>query len=212
MNRAGPIRILIADDHHIVRMGLRTVIHFDPGLLVVAESATADETVSTHSDVKPDVTLLDLRMPGGGMEALRRILAAFPGARILILTTSELEDDMHRTLTAGAAGYLLKSVPPGELAATIRAIHAGAKWIPEPIARILADRAQHPELSPREMEILPLLIKGLSNQDIATALSISHSTAKTHVARILEKLNTATRAEACAEGLRRGLVHQTDQG
>ena len=206
MSKAELIRLLIADDHHIVRMGLKAVLHFDPGLRVVAEASTADETVAAHHAAQPDVTLLDLRMPGSGLEALRRIRRQSPQARVLVLTTSELEEDIHRVLADGASGYLLKNVPPEELATAIRAVHAGRRWVPDAIARKLADRASNPDLSPRETEVLRLVIKGLSNQDIAAALQITHSTAKAHVAHILEKLNVATRAEASSEALRRGLV------
>lgn len=133
---AAPIRILIADDHHLVRMGLKTILHLEPDLRVVAEAATALETVAACASARPDITLLDLRMPGGGIEALRQLRALSPPARVLIITTSDLEEDIHRALTAGANGYILKSVLPEELATAIRAIHAGRAWIPED------DRAQ----------------------------------------------------------------------
>jgi two-component system NarL family response regulator len=210
MNSAQPIRLLIADDHYIVRMGLKTVLHLDPGLRVVAEASSADETIAAHAAARPDVTLLDLRMPGSGLEALRRIRSQSPEARVLVLTTSEMEEDIYRALAAGANGYLLKNIPPEELATAIRAVHGGARWVPDVIARKLADRASNPDLSPREAEVLRLVIKGLSNHDVAAALKITHSTAKAHVARILEKLNVATRAEASTEALRRGLVHPDD--
>ena len=210
MSNPQPIRLLIADDHYIVRMGLKTVLQLDPGLRVVAEASTAEEAVEAALAARPDVTLLDLRMPGGGLEALRRLREQWPGARVLVLTTSEMEEDAHRALAGGAGGYLLKSVPPEELAAAIRAVHGGGRWVPDAIARKLAERASNPDLSPREIEVLRLVIKGLSNQDIAAALRISHSTAKVHVALILEKLNVATRAEASSEALRRGLVHPED--
>lgn len=200
------IRILLADDHHMVRMGLKTILHLEPDLRVVAEAATAAETIAAHADARPDVTLLDLRMPGGGIEALRQIRAQTPQARVLIITTSALEEDIHRALTAGANGYILKSVLPAELATAIRAIHAGGTWIPDAIARKLADRAASPDLSPREREVLHLLVKGLTNPEVATALGISLSTAKAHVASILEKLGVAARSEAAAEAYRRGLL------
>ena len=203
---ATPIRILLADDHHMVRMGLKTILHLEPDLRVVAEAATAPATIAAHAAARPDVTLLDLRMPGGGIPALRQIRAQTPQARVLIITTSELEEDIHRALTAGASGYILKSVLPAELATAIRAIHAGGTWIPDAIARKLADRAASPDLSPREREVLHLLVKGLTNPEIATALGISLSTAKAHVASILEKLGVAARSEAAAEAYRRGLL------
>lgn len=203
---ATPIRILLADDHHMVRMGLKTILHLEPDIRVTAEAATAEETVAAHAVTNPDVTLLDLRMPGGGIEALRQIRARASQARVLIITTSEMEEDIHRALSAGANGYILKSVMPEELATAIRAIHAGGTWIPDAIARKLADRASSPELSPREREVLVFLVKGLSNPEIASALGISLSTAKAHVAKILEKLGVAARSEAAAEAYRRGLL------
>lgn len=207
---AAPIRILLADDHHMVRMGLRTILHLEPDLRVVAEAATAAETIATHATARPDVTLLDLRMPGGGIEALRLIRQQSPRARVLVITTSELEEDIHRALTAAASGYILKSVLPAELATAIRSVHAGGTWIPDVIARKLADRAASPELSPRESEVLRLLVKGLTNPEIAAALGISLGTAKAHVGHILEKLGVAARSEAAAEAYRRGLLH--DEG
>lgn len=141
---ATPIRLLLADDHHMVRMGLKTILHLEPDLRVVAEAATAAETIAAQAAARPDVTLLDLRMPGGGLEALRRIREVAGDARVLIITTSELEEDVHRAFTAGASGYILKSVMPEELARAIRTVHADGRWVPDSIARKLADRASSP--------------------------------------------------------------------
>ncbi len=203
---AHPIRLLLADDHHVVRMGLKTILHLEEDLRVVAEAATSAEAVAAQSAARPDVTLLDLRMPGGGIEALRQIRKAFPQARVLVITTSELEEDIHRALAAGAAGYVVKSVLPEDLVTAIRAVHSGQRWIPEAIARKVADRASSPELSPREREVLLLLVKGLTNPEIASTLGFSLGTAKAHVAHILEKLGVAARSEAAAEAYRRGLL------
>lgn len=200
------IRLLLADDHAIVRMGLRTVFELEGDLEVIAEAATADEAVAAHSSSRPDVTLLDLRMPGGGLEALRRILGNSPRSRVLVVTTSDLEEDIHRALAAGASGYVLKSIAPEELADAIRGVHAGARWVPAEVARKLADRAATPELSPREMEVLHLVVKGLTNPEIADALDISLGTAKAHLRAILAKLQVADRTEAASEALRRGLI------
>ncbi len=200
------IKLLLADDHAIVRMGLKTVFELEPDLQVIAEAATADEAVAAYTQSKPDVTLLDLRMPGTGIEALKRIRASNQHARILILTTSDLEEDIHRALAAGASGYAMKSIAPETLADAIRAVHAGERWVPQEIARKLADRTATAELSPRETEVLHLLIKGLTNPEIATALEISFGTAKAHIRAILAKLQVADRTEAAAEAYRRGLV------
>ena len=206
MSKTPRIRILLADDHRIVRMGLKTVFSLESDLEVVAEAASADEAVAAHALEKPDVTLLDLRMPGGGQEALRRILASSPDARVLILTTSELEEDIHRALQAGARGYALKSIAPEELADAIRALHAGGTWIPDDIARSFAARESSAPLSPREMEVLNLIIKGLTNPEICAALGISLGTAKAHVRNILAKLEVSDRTEAASEAHRRGLL------
>ncbi len=200
------IRILIADDHHIVRMGLRTVLRLERDLDVIAEASNADETLSAWKLHRPDITLLDLRMPGGGHTALAAIRRESPSARILVLTTSELEQDIHKALALGANGYALKSIPPEELAHAIRTIHHGGRWLPDDIARTLAERHSTPELTTREIEVLQLLTKGLTNPDICRTLSISLGTAKAHIRSILAKLHVADRTEATAEALRRGLV------
>lgn len=202
------IRLLIADDHRLVRIGLKTVLALEPDLEVVAEASSAEEAVSSHARVQPDVTLLDLRMPGGGQEALRKILAAAPAARVLILTTSETEEDIHRALQSGAVGYALKSIAPEELAEAIRALHAGGQWIPDEIARVYAMRSSSAELSPRELEVLRLLIKGLTNPEIGAALSISFGTVKAHVRNILAKLEVSDRTEAATEAYRRGVLEE----
>ncbi|MFZ4767062.1 MAG: response regulator [Roseimicrobium sp.] len=201
------IRILLADDHHIVRTGLKTVLKLEPELEVVAEAGTADQAVAAWQQHRPDVTLLDLRMPGSGHTALTRILAADPGAKVLILTTSELEQDIHQALAGGARGYALKSIPPEELAEAVRTLHQGGNWIPEDIARTLAERSTSAELTPREVEVLQLLAKGLTNPDICRTLTISLGTVKAHIRNILDKLQVTDRTEATAEAYRRGLLN-----
>ena len=201
-----PLRLLLADDHTIVRMGLKAVFELDPRLLVVGEAATAQETVAAHTALRPDVTLLDLRMPGGGIEALKSILATHAGARVLILTTSNLEEDVHRALRAGASGYALKTTEPEHLAEAILAVHAGARWLPEELARTLADRQSGRELSLRETEVLRLVVKGLTNPEISGALHISMGTTKAHLRSIFEKLQVSDRTEAASEAHRRGLL------
>lgn len=201
-----PIRLLIADDHTIVRMGLRAFFELETHLEIVGEASTAQETVSIHAALKPDVTLLDLRMPGGGIEALKSILGVFPAARVLILTTSDLEEDIYRALRAGASGYALKTTAPERLTEAICAIHAGARWLPEEVTRTLADRESGKELSPREIEVLRLVVKGLTNPEISEALQISLGTTKAHLRSILDKLQVSDRTEATSEALRRGIL------
>ncbi len=204
MNRA--IRILIADDHRIVRMGLKTVFSLEPDLEVAGEAATAEETLAAWERLRPDVTLLDLRMPGSGLEVLRSLLAKEPQARVLVLTTSEMEEDIHRALRSGARGYALKGIAPEELAEAIRSIHQGGTWIPEEIARTMSAREECADLSPRELEVLQLLVKGLTNPDICALLGISLGTVKIHIRNILAKLQVSDRTEAASEAYRRGLV------
>jgi DNA-binding NarL/FixJ family response regulator len=200
------IRILIADDHRIVRMGLKTVFSLEPDLEVIGEAGTAEETLAAWESLRPDVTLLDLRMPGNGLEVLRQLRAKEPRARVLVLTTSEMEEDIHRALRSGARGYVLKGIAPEELAEAIRSIHQGGNWIPEDIARTMSAREECADLSPRELEVLRLLIKGLTNPDICALLGISLGTVKIHIRNILAKLQVSDRTEAASEAYRRGLV------
>ncbi len=201
-----PIRLLLADDHTIVRLGLRAIFEFEPCVKVVAEASTAQEAVDAVLQFKPDVTLLDLRMPGEGLEALRSIRQKNPLSRVLVLTTSDLEEDMYRVLAMGASGYVLKSTAPTMLIEAIQAVHSGARWIPEEVARKVSERADTEELSAREAQVLELIVKGLTNGEIAQALGISLGTAKAHLRSILAKLQVADRTEAAAQAYRRGLL------
>ena len=203
---SNPINVLLADDHVIVRMGLKAVFELENTIRVVAEASTAEEAIAAHKQFEPDVTLLDIRMPGGGIEALKSILKHSSSARVLVLTTSELEEDIHRVIKLGASGYAFKTTAPEQLTEAIHAVHAGARWIPEEVSRKLADRSDTEELSPRETEVLQLVLKGLTNPEIAEALSISLGTAKAHLRSILSKLQVSDRTEAAAEAYRRGLV------
>jgi DNA-binding NarL/FixJ family response regulator len=168
-----PIQVLLADDHFIVRMGLRAVFELDNEIRVIAEAATAEETIAIHAKIKPEVTLLDLRMPGGGIVALKSILSHQPDAKVLILTTSDLEEDIHRALSAGAYGYVLKTTASEDLSLAIIAVHSGKRWLPEDLVRKLAGRNDTEELSPREAEVLLLVVKGLTNPEIAEVLQFS---------------------------------------
>ena len=203
---SNPINVLLADDHVIVRMGLKAVFELENSIRVVAEASTAEEAIAAHKQFDPDVTLLDIRMPGGGIEALKSILKHSSSARVLVLTTSELEEDIHRVIKLGASGYAFKTTAPEQLTEAIHAVHAGARWTPEEVSRKLADRSDTEELSPRETEVLQLVLKGLTNPEIAEALSISLGTAKAHLRSILSKLQVSDRTEAAAEAYRRGLV------
>jgi DNA-binding NarL/FixJ family response regulator len=206
-----PIRILLVDDHSMVRMGLATILGVEKDLKVVGEAEDAEQAVAAFREHRPDVTLMDARMPGAsGVEALQKIRAEFPEARVIMLTTFDLEEMVFAALEAGASGYLLKSVQRAELIDAIRQVHAGERCFPEAMQRRLADQGSHKRLSPREMQTLDLVRKGLSNRDIGVALGVTENTAKAHVKAILLKLGVADRAEAVAAGFERGLLQIGD--
>jgi len=201
------IRLMLVDDHSIVRMGFATILGVEKDFKVVAEGEDADEAVRLFREHQPDVTLMDARMPGGsGVQALQRIRGEFPEARVVILTTFDLEEMIFAALEAGAAGYLLKSVQRAELVSAIRRVHAGERCFPEAIERRLSDQGSYKRLSAREQQTLELLRRGLSNRDIGLALGVSENTAKAHMKAILLKLGVADRAEAVAAGFERGLL------
>ena len=202
------IRILIADDHPIVRDGLNAVINDQPDMEVVAEAVNGKETVQLALQQRPDVLLIDLRMPQlNGVEAIHAIRAEWPQARMIILTTYDGDEDIYRALQAGAQAYLLKGMPRTELLDTIRAIHAGHKRIPPEVAAKLAERISASQLTERELEVLQLIVAGQSNKEIGNSLSITEGTVKAHVNSILGKLGVHDRTQAVTEAIRRGIIH-----
>lgn len=202
------IRLLIADDHPVVREGLAAMLNRRPDLTVVGEASSGREAIDLYRREKPDVTLMDLRMPEmGGVEAITTLRAEFPHARFIVLTTYEGDEDIARALKAGAQAYLLKDTPRDELLDAIRAVHAGHKRIAPEMAAKLADRLTTPELTEREMEVLKLIVAGRSNKEIGAALTITEGTVKVHVNNLLGKLGVSDRTQAVTEALRRGLVH-----
>ena len=204
---ADRIRVLLADDHTVVRIGLAAVLALEGDIEIVAEAEDGAEAVERFRACRPDVTLLDVRMPGvDGLEALRRLHVEWPEARVLMLTTSELDDDLRRAMDLGAQGYLLKTVPRAELARAIREAHAGRLYIPEAMARRLSELSQRRQLTARELEVLDSMRRGLTNRDIGNALDISEHTVKAHVKAILQKLEAADRAEAVGRGFEQGLL------
>jgi len=204
------IRILLVDDHQVVRIGLRSLIELQPDMTVVAEAAGGQEAVHAFARHHPDLTLMDLRMPGmSGIEATLAIRRAYPAARVLVLTTYDTDEDIYRALEAGAAGYLLKNTDGHTLLETIRAVHAGTYQLPAHISRRLAQRRAAPELSPRELEVLRLIVQGLSNKEIGAVLGLAENTVKNHVKMILDKLEVADRTQAATTAIRRGLVRLT---
>jgi two-component system NarL family response regulator len=208
------IGILIADDHAVVREGLAAMIARRADLRVVGEAQDGAQAVDLALRHRPDVILMDLRMPGapgattlGGVDAIVQIRAAWPEARVIVLTTYDGDEDIYRALQAGAMGYLLKDTPRDELLDAIRAVHAGSRRLPPEVAAKLAERLTLEPLTPRELDVLRLIVAGKSNKEIGAALTISEGTVKVHVNSLLGKLGVADRTQAVTEALRRGIVH-----
>jgi len=209
MNRSKKIiRVLVADDHTVVRDGLIAIIKQEKDMDVVAETGDGRQAAGLWKKHKPDVTLMDLRMPGlDGVNAIYEIRAIDPSARIIILTTFDGDEDIYRGMRAGAKSYLLKDVRREELFQCIREVHAGRTFLPPAVAAKLAERMPAEELSPRELEVLRLLAEGKPNKLIGADLSITEVTVKSHVQSLFKKLNVLSRTEAIAVANRRGLLH-----
>jgi DNA-binding NarL/FixJ family response regulator len=199
---------MIADDHTVLRDGLAAIIEQEPDMDVVAEVGDGRQAVELWKKQRPDITLMDLRMPGlEGVDAIYEIRAADPNARIIVLTTFDGDEDIYRALRAGAKSYLLKDVSREELFQCIRDVHAGKTFVPPAVAAKLAERLPGDELSPRELEVLRLLAEGKPNKLIGVAMSITEVTVKSHVQSLFKKLNVLSRTEAIAVANRRGLLH-----
>jgi two-component system NarL family response regulator len=202
------IKLLVADDHNIVRSGLTALINSESDMTVVAEATTGQQAVDLFKQHRPDVALMDLRMPVlGGVDAIIAIRKEFPTARIIVLTTYDGDEDIYRALQAGASGYLLKGMLAEELLEAIRAVHSGLRRIPSAVAERLAVRMGGPGLTSRELDVLALIVKGNSNKEIAAALNISEATVKTHINNILSKLGASDRTQAATMALQRGIIH-----
>ena len=201
------IRILIADDHNVLRDGLVAILAQEKDLEVVAETGDGNQAVELWKEHRPDVTLMDLRLPGlDGVDAIYGIRAVCPEARIIILTTFDGDEHIYRGIRAGAKSYLLKDVRREELFLCIREVHAGRTFVPPAIAAKLAERLPGEDLSPREMDVLKHLADGKPNKLIGVALAISEVTVKSHVQALFKKLNVLSRTEAIAVANRRGLI------
>jgi two-component system, NarL family, response regulator len=201
------IQVLIADDHAIFRQGLATIISRDPDMRVIAQAENGQQAIDLFREHQPDVTLMDLRMPEvHGVEAIGAIRAESKSARIIVLTTYDSDEDIYRGLQAGAKGYLLKETEPDELLNAIRTVHRGQQYIPPDVGAKLVQRLSNPELSERELEVLRSLAQGMSNAEIAAALSIGEGTVKSHVNRILNKLDVSDRTQAVIVAVKRGIV------
>jgi two-component system NarL family response regulator len=205
--RGERIRVLIADDHSLVRHGLAAIINMEEDTQVVGEAGDGEEAIALWRELRPDVVLMDLRMPGvEGVEAIKRIRAEDPHAGIIVLTTFDHDEDIYAGLRAGAKAYLLKDVEPEELFRCIRAVHSGEAYLQSKVAVRLAQRVHDEALTGREEQILKLLAEGKSNRAIGQALFITESTVKSHLKSLFVKLDVTSRAEAVALAARRGLV------
>ena len=201
------IRILVVEDHHVVRQGLVALLNVADGLEVVGEAADGVEAIAQFHKHQPDITLIDLRLPRlSGVEVIERIRMESPGARFIVLTTYDGDEDIYRALQAGARAYLLKGMTSEELIATIHSVHRGRSYIPPAIAIKLAERLGTEELTPRELDVLEQIVHGKNNKDIATELKISETTVKTHINRLLGKLGVTDRTQAATSAIQRGLV------
>jgi len=201
------IRILIVDDHFVVRIGLLTSLKMDPEFRVVAEASTAAQAIELYRQHLPDIVLMDLRLPDlSGVEATARLRKEFAAARIIIISSYDGDEDIYRAFQAGARAYLLKDVLGEELFRVIKSVHAGEQYIPVHIARSLAGHSPGSELTQRELEVLQLLSKGLSNKEIGGTLGFTENTAKFHIKNIISKLQVSDRTEAATAAFQRGIL------
>jgi DNA-binding NarL/FixJ family response regulator len=208
MNEPQKFTVLVVDDHPITRLGMVAIINAQRDMKVCAEAGSGDEAVRMFRKYRPEVTLMDLRLPGtSGLEALRVIRREDPKARCVVLTTYEGEEDIHQALLAGAAGYLIKAMSNETLVDALRKVHGGNRFLPPPVAESLAARSANSDLSPREREVLSLMVHGNSNRDIARSLGITEATVKCHVSVVLERLGVKDRTQAVVVALQRGLEH-----
>ncbi|HEY2081327.1 MAG TPA: response regulator transcription factor [Verrucomicrobiae bacterium] len=208
MKKTSPIRILVADDHFIVRMGVTAMVNTEPDMEIIAEASDGAEAIKLFEQFNPDVTLLDVRMPAiNGIEVAGAICRQNDAARILMLSALNGDEDIHNALEAGAAGYVLKDATEEKLIPAIRAVAAGQRWIPQDVANRLWSRRLFQELTERELQVLNKVIKGMANKQIAHAMNISENTVKGFLKNILAKLHVADRTGAVAVAIQRGIIH-----
>jgi DNA-binding NarL/FixJ family response regulator len=208
MSKPERITVMVVDDHPLMRVGITSIINARSDMLAVAQAGSGEESILLFPRHKPEITLMDLRLPGmSGVDAILAIRSSYPEARFIVLTTYEGDEDIHRALEAGAHGYVIKGMPHETLVAALHRVHAGGRFLPPPVARALASRLPNSELSAREREVLGLLVNGKSNKEIATQLGITEATVKSHVSGILMRLDVSDRTQAVVAALQRGWVH-----
>lgn len=211
MTRLNPIRILLCDDHPMIRLALRSTVGMEPNMTIVGEATNGSEAILMFQKYRPDVVLMDINMPiMDGLEAMVTILDDYPEARFILLTNYDSEEDVFRGLEAGAMGYILKDSPQTTLISAIQAVYNGKRTISPELAQKLLQRKTYPRLSPREMDIIRLMKEGKSNQIISVHLNITESTVKSHVKNILFKLGANDRTQAVTKALQRGILRNQD--
>jgi len=203
-----PAKILLVEDQAIVRVALHTIIDTRPDMCIVADTGSGSDAVELHRRHRPDVTIMDLRLPGlSGFDAIARIRKDSPAARILVLSNYDRSEDIHRALQAGAMGYLTKDAGKEEIIQAILAIHNGRRYLPPSLGHLLVERLPGPDLTERELEVLRVMAEGRSNRGVAESLGISENTVRIHVAHILQKLGAEDRTRAVVIAIQRGIVH-----
>ena len=207
MSPSKQIRILSVEDHPVFRQGLATIIETEPDMVLVAQAANGVEAIAEFRRHRPDITLMDLRLPGvNGTDTLIAIRGEFPDARIIMLSSSDSDGEIQRALRSGASGYVLKSMPQDDLLTVIRSVHAGKRQVPAEVAALLAEHLDEEELTTREVEVLQLIRDGYKNKQIAERLSISENTVDFHIKNIMDKLGANDRTHAVTIATRRGLL------